>query len=66
MLGCMDDETRMTLRLPADLKVKLAAQAATDGMSLNSYMVWLLDTAAAGIRRKVTVEWPPIADWRPE
>jgi hypothetical protein len=41
----MDDEKRITLRLPADLHERLAEWARTDRRSLNSEIVHLLEVA---------------------
>ncbi|MEU7705314.1 toxin-antitoxin system HicB family antitoxin [Streptomyces nodosus] len=50
--GVMDEEKRITLRLPADLHAWLAAQAKSARRSLNSEIVYRLesdrDAAAAG------------------
>ncbi|MEU6228049.1 toxin-antitoxin system HicB family antitoxin [Streptomyces sp. NPDC047042] len=50
--GVMDEEKRITLRLPADLHEWLAAQAKSARRSLNSEIVYRLegerDAAAAG------------------
>ncbi|MFE5592021.1 Arc family DNA-binding protein [Streptomyces sp. NPDC056549] len=40
---------RMTLRLPEDVHVRLAAQAEADRRSLNSEIVHLLEVALAGV-----------------
>ncbi|USY21500.1 Arc family DNA-binding protein [Nocardiopsis exhalans] len=41
----MDDEKRISLRLPADLHARLADQAKHDRRSLNSEIVHLLEVA---------------------
>jgi predicted HicB family RNase H-like nuclease len=41
----MDEEKRITLRLPADLHERLVEQARTDRRSLNSEIVHLLEAA---------------------
>ncbi|GAA1466622.1 hypothetical protein GCM10009603_51880 [Nocardiopsis exhalans] len=43
--GAMDDEKRISLRLPADLHARLADQAKHDRRSLNSEIVHLLEVA---------------------
>lgn len=46
MLG-MDDEVRITLRLPGQLHVELTVMAQTQRRSLNAEIVRLLELAAA-------------------
>lgn len=41
----MDEEKRVTLRLPADLHERLAARARADRRSLNSEILHLLEIA---------------------
>ncbi|MGA5052211.1 Arc family DNA-binding protein [Streptomyces cellulosae] len=41
----MDDEKRITLRLPADLHARLTEEARTERRSLNSEIVHLLEAA---------------------
>lgn len=41
--GAMDDEKRVSLRLPADLHARLASQAKADRRSLNSEIIHLLE-----------------------
>jgi len=41
----MDDEKRVSLRLPTDLHARLVAQAKKDRRSLNSEIVHLLEVA---------------------
>ncbi|GAB3735255.1 Arc family DNA-binding protein [Nocardiopsis nanhaiensis] len=44
----MDEDERITLRLPADLHARLADQARHDRRSINSEIVYLLETALGG------------------
>jgi hypothetical protein len=41
----MDEEKRITLRLPAGLHARVTAQAERDRRSLNSEIVYLLESA---------------------
>nr|WP_267893648.1 toxin-antitoxin system HicB family antitoxin [Streptomyces sp. H-KF8] len=47
--GVMDEEKRITLRLPADLHVWLAAQAKSARRSLNSEIVYRLEVERAAV-----------------
>ncbi|WP_143219647.1 toxin-antitoxin system HicB family antitoxin [Actinomadura sp. CNU-125] len=42
------DDKRITLRIPADVHVRLVEQAARDRRSLNAEIVYLLETAIGG------------------
>ena len=37
------DREQTNIRLPTELKEQLQREAATLGMSLNAYMLWLID-----------------------
>ena len=39
----MLDREQTTIRLPAELKEQLQREAANLGMSLNAYILWLID-----------------------
>ena len=41
----MDDDTRITLRLPTDLHARVAAAAASGHRSLNGEILWLIEQA---------------------
>jgi hypothetical protein len=41
----MDEDKRISLRIPADVHARLVEQAARDRRSLNSEIVYLLETA---------------------
>lgn len=43
----MYEEKRITLRLPGDLHARIAAQAERDRRSLNSQILYLLESAVA-------------------
>ena len=52
----MNDEVRMTLRLPEDLRNRLAAHAKSERRSLNSELIYMLEV---GLRASgVNVESP--------
>ena len=50
----MDNEIRMTLRLPEDLRDRLAAHAKSERRSLNSELVYMLEVGlrAAGVNEE--------------
>ncbi|WP_083904527.1 Arc family DNA-binding protein [Nocardiopsis kunsanensis] len=43
----MDEEKRVTVRIPADLHARVAAQAKADRRSLNSEILYLLEAGLA-------------------
>ena len=54
-VGEGDAEARVTLRLPAQLKARVEAASARDGLSLNAYVVRALTRQVQGERTSVTV-----------
>lgn len=49
----MEALVSINLRLPRDLHARLKAQAARDRRSLNSEIVWLLDSAVSDIESQL-------------